>query len=224
MGYVDVRQFGSAADIVGFPGFTVFEKAEEGFRVVFHEQPFANVLSGAEYRYRFVRKGFHDDHRNELLRKLVRSEIVRAIGYHRWQPVGPVPVLNEMIRRSLAGRIGGVGRVGGLFREKPGVVQTAINLVGRDMMEPEGRSAFFIKLLPVGTGGIQEIVCAHDVGLDEIRRVADRAIDMGFRRQMHDCVGFVLVQYPAHFFRVANIVFFKGVGGVRFRRVKRLLA
>src|SRR5690606_14312975 len=52
--------------------------------------------------------------------------------------------------------------------------------------------------LPVGAGGYQQLVGTDDVGLDELGRTVDGAIDMGFGGQVHDGVWLELQQRFAY--------------------------
>ena len=67
-------------------------------------------------------------------------------------------------------------------------MQVAVDLVGGDVVETERRTAFGRQRSPVGAGGLQQLIGADDVGLDELGRAIDGAVDVGLSGQMHDGV------------------------------------
>ena len=64
---------------------------------------------------------------------------------------------------------------------------------------------------PIGARGLQHVVGAGDVGLDEIARPVDRPVDMGFGGQMHHRVGAVTRENPVQRGAVADIGLLEGI-------------
>src|SRR5690606_27701004 len=62
-----------------------------------------------------------------------------------------------------------------------------------------------IKRRPVASGGFQQHVSTDDVGLDKLRRAADRAVNMGFGRQMHNRVRLVFTEYTIKIFTITDV-------------------
>ena len=76
--------------------------------VVLDIQPVAYVLSPAVHGQEPVVPDVVYEQRDQFLWKLVGSVIVRAVGDDRGHPVGVVVSPHEMVRGSLAGRVGAV--------------------------------------------------------------------------------------------------------------------
>ncbi|MNF83659.1 hypothetical protein D3C84_659840 [compost metagenome] len=72
-------------------------------------------------------------------------------------------------------------------------------------MEAEGAFFRLGQRVPVGASGFQQAVGADDIGLNEVRRPIDGAVDMGLSRQVHDGVWLETCQYGAHGGLVDNI-------------------
>ena len=118
----------------------------------------------------------------------MRSIVVRAIGEQDRQSVGVAPGPDQMVGCRLGGRIRRARIVARLLGEISVVCQRAINLVGRDMKEPE-ISCARTKFAPMRERGLEQDIGADDIGVDEFGGTVDRSVDMAFRRQMHDRVG-----------------------------------
>ena len=63
-------------------------------------------------RWRATVKNVHDHERNQLLGKVIRTVVVRAIAGRHLQAVSVVISPHEMIRGGLAGGVGGLGVYG----------------------------------------------------------------------------------------------------------------
>src|SRR5690625_6536743 len=90
------------------------------------------------------REGFalerrEDDLRDELLRKLVGSIIVRAIRYDHRESIGPVPGTDEVVGGCLTRRVGGTRVVGRRLGEVGArrISELNIDIIGRDIDESE---------------------------------------------------------------------------------------
>src|SRR5690606_23364228 len=117
-------------------------------------------------RQRLAIQRVEDDQRDQLLGEVIGAVVVRAVGDQHRQAVGALPGTDQMVGRSLAGRIGRAGRVGrGLGEQVVDAVQVAVHLVGGNVVEAEGFTTAFRQALPVGAGGFQQLVGTDDVGL-----------------------------------------------------------
>jgi hypothetical protein len=122
---------------------------------------------------------------------------------------------DQVIGRRLAGRIGRAGRIrGGLEEQVVDAVQVAVHLIGGDMVETKRFALGGRQCLPVGAGGLEQAVGADNVGLDEIRRAIDGAIDVGLGRQMHDRLGCEALEHGADARLVGDIGLHELVAGV----------
>ena len=120
-----------------------------------------------------------DEQRDDLLGELVRPVVVRAAGHHHGQLVGAEVGPGEQVAACLRG---GVRRVG---LERPLLVPAAlrdraVDLVCRDVHEP---------LDAVAQRRVEQGLGADHVGLDEVGRVQDRAVDVGLGREVDHGVG-----------------------------------
>ena len=100
---------------------------------------------------------------------MIRTVVVRTVGYDGRQTVGAQPRTHEMVAGRLGSGIGagrGVGR--GFGKQIVRAVQITIDFVGGNVMETE-RCLFFRRhLLPMGTRSFQQVERADDVGLDKL--------------------------------------------------------
>ena len=78
-------------------------------------EPVTHVLPIAGDRQQLAGQGVVDDQRDKLFRELIRAIIVGAVADEHQQPIGMMPGPHEVIRCSLGGRVGAVGRNGGGF-------------------------------------------------------------------------------------------------------------
>ena len=79
-----------------------------------------------------------------------RPVVVRAVGGQGRQAVGVLVGAHQVVARGLGGRVGRVGREGRLLGEG-GILrpQRAVDLVGRDVQEPERALAVAAEARPV---------------------------------------------------------------------------
>src|SRR6516162_6783788 len=71
--YIDVAQFGIAADIVGLAHPSSFQNHRQCLRMVVDEQPIANIETSAVNRHCFASEPLDDCQRDELFWELMRS-------------------------------------------------------------------------------------------------------------------------------------------------------
>ena len=84
------------------------------------------------------------------------------------------------------------------------------------MQETEIRFGRTLQLVPVGAHGFEQAEGADDIGLNEIFRAVDRAIDMRFGRKINHCARLVFSQQLADQIKVADIAVGKDMLGVAF--------
>ena len=174
-----------AAHIIAAPVFTLLQHQQQRIGVIFHIEPVANVGAIAIDRQRLTGERIQNHHRNELFREVKGSVVVGAIGQHHRQPVGFMPGAHQMIARGFGGRIGRARIIGSLFREHHRFIgrQTAIDLIGRDMMEAE--MGGFAHRHPEFARGFEHVESAGHIGLDKITGPVNRAVHMALGGQMH---------------------------------------
>src|SRR5262245_42436288 len=105
--------------------------------MIVDEQPVANIEPPPVDQHGFAYEPLDDRQRDELFWELMRPVVIRAIGEQNREPVGMAPCSDQMVRRRLAGRIGGARIVPGLLGKSSVFLQRAINLVRGDMKESE---------------------------------------------------------------------------------------
>ena len=97
-----------------------------------------------------------------------------------------------------------MGGVAGLLgEERPVERQGPVDLVGRDVVE----ASAFPCAVPMLPCGLQQRQRPHHVGPRESERIADRAVDVAFGREMDHPVYVVLREEAAHGVVVADVAF-----------------
>src|SRR5690606_1479883 len=89
---------------------------------------------------------------------------------------------------------------------KPGGAERPEDLISRDMVEAEVALP-----VPPGTRGLEQGVGAIDIGVDELGRSVDRAVDMTFCSEVHHSIGRVFSEDAVDRGAVADIGFDEGV-------------
>ena len=155
---IDVLPLVEPADVVGLGNAAFVENQIDGPGVVFHVEPVAHVLALPVDRERLAVPDIVDEQRDELLRELVGTVVVRAVGHHRGHAVGIVVGAYEVVGRGLGRAVRTVRLVLEVFREETRAVGQMM-LAGRGL-RGEGR------LHAVGIGHLQGAV--HLIGRDMI--------------------------------------------------------
>ena len=133
---LDVRPLVVTADVVDLSGATLRQAAFDRTAMIVHVQPVSNLHSVAVDRKFLAMQDLHDHQGNQLLRKLVGTVVVRAVGRRDVQTERVVVRPDEMITRRLAGRIRRVWLVLMFLRERRITRrQRSVDLVGRDVMK-----------------------------------------------------------------------------------------
>ena len=98
---VDVLPFVESADVVGLCHFALMEDEVDGSCVVFHKQPVAHVLALAIYGQWLAVADVVDEQRYQLLRKLIGSIVVGAVGHDGRHTVGVVECPYKVVAAGL---------------------------------------------------------------------------------------------------------------------------
>ena len=94
---VDVLPLVESTDIVCLSHLTLMEDDVDGAGVIHYIQPVAHVLTLAIYRQRFAVADIVDEQRDELLGELIRTVVVRAVGYDSRHSVCVVEGAHEVV-------------------------------------------------------------------------------------------------------------------------------
>ena len=169
------------------PGAPLREHQQDPRAVILDVQPVAHVAAVAVDRQRPPLERVQDHQRNQLLRKLIRPVVVRAVGDQHRQAVGVEVGAHQMIGRRLARRVRRVRRVRRLLAELPVGAERAVDLVGRDVQEAERRRAPRRRApRSERPRRLEQHERADDVGVDERPRAVDRPIDVRLGGQVQD--------------------------------------
>ena len=98
---VDVLPLVKATDVVGFGYFALMEDEVDGTGMVFYKEPVAHVLAFAIDRQWLAMADIIDEERNQLLRELVRTIVVGAVGHDGRHAVSVVEGANKVVRACL---------------------------------------------------------------------------------------------------------------------------
>ena len=155
--------------------------------VILDVQPVAHVAAVAVDRQRTPLERVQDHQRNQLLRKLIRPVVVRAVRDEDRQPVGVEVGPHQVIGRRLARRVRRVRRVRRLLAEQAVGAERAVHLVGRHVQEAERCARSAPTASPTNCARrLEQHERADDVGVDERPRAVDRPIDVRLGRQVQD--------------------------------------
>ena len=234
---VDVLPLVEAADIISLGNLTLMEDEVDGTGVVLHVEPVAHVLSLAVDRQRLTVADVVDKERYQLLRELVGTVVVRAVGHHHRHAVGIVEGTHKMVGAGLGSAVGRVRIVlRGLQEELVAVgqvvlrarcrrgegrfdalrmrqLQCAIHLVGRDVVEALAL-ILLRQALPVELGSLQQRERTHHIGLCKGEGVFDRAVYVALGSQMDDAVYLLVLHQLQEGVEVADVHLHKLVVGL----------
>ena len=210
---IDIRDLIVPADVVGLPRFPSVKNQVEGTAMVLHKEPVANILAVPVDGQFITRLGIENHQRDQLLGKLIRSVVVRAIRRDNLEAIGRVVGPHEMIGGSLGGRIRRIGTVGRLLGKIALGPEGTIHLVRRDVMKSK-----LPRFIAAFQGGAKQIESTDYVGFDKRRRAFNRPIDMRFSREMDYGVDVVFFETRRDTFGIANIDFLEGIVGRIFQR------
>ena len=196
--------------------------------MVLNEQPVAHVLTLAIDGERLAVADIVDEQRNQLLRELIGSVVVRTIGHDDRHAVGIVVGTHEVVRRSLGGTVRRMRIVlRGLQEELVTIcqvmlstrsgrserwfnalrmrqLQCAIHLVSRDMVEALALVTLR-QCLPIEFGSLQKAQRTHHVGLGKGKRVLDGAVHMALSSEVDDAVDLLVLHQLVESIEIADV-------------------
>src|SRR5579875_2821073 len=147
--------------------------------MIFNKKPVADIQAVAIDGERLALKRVEDHERDQLLRKLPRTIVIRAVGGDDGETIGVVPSAHEHVRGSLGGCIWAVRRVGCGFRKSRIVgAESSVDFIGRDVEKAKGLFISVGQGLPVLTSLMEQVKCADNVGPDKSCRTCNGAIDV----------------------------------------------
>ena len=147
--------------------------------------------------------------------------IVRAVRHQDRQAVGLVPGAGQVVGSGLGGRVGRARIVTALLGKERIRRQRAVDLVGGDVEETEGRLGLPRQPVPMGAGAVEHDLGAHHVGADEGTRIGDRAVDVALGGEMHHGLGPEVGVEGVHGRRIADVGLDQPVAGIVRQRLKR---
>ena len=118
-----------------------------------------------------------------------------------------------MVAGRLAGGIRGMGAVRRGFRKQAVPAQSTVHFVGGNVMEAETLLPFPLQGAVVIQGGLKHGKSPHHVRGNEIARIVNGAVHMGFRRQVHHPVRGILLHGAPHQFGIPHVRMQKTVRG-----------
>ncbi len=181
------------ADVVDLADRAPVEHELDGAVVVLDVDPVAHVATVAVQRHLGAVEQVGGEQRDDLLRELVRPEVVRAAGDDDRQAVGRHVGEGDQVRAGLGRRVRRARRqLVGLG--EAALLDRAVDLVGGDVHEPADADL---------AGDVAQHVGAEAVGAHERVRVDDRAVDVRLGGEVDD--GVVAVHPLEHGVLVADV-------------------
>src|SRR6266487_2257159 len=116
---IDILSLVSSADRVNFAWLALLKSQLYCLAMILHINPIPHIRTISIYRQKLARQRAQNHQRDYLLRILVRTIIIGTIEDNRWQSIRMVIGTYKMITCRLGGRVGGIRRIGCLFREIP---------------------------------------------------------------------------------------------------------
>ena len=179
--------------------------------VVLDVEPVAHVEPVAVDRQRLALERVHQHERDQLLGKLERPVVVRAVARRDRQPVGVVVGPNQVVGRGLARRVRRVGRVGGVLaerRDRPAPSEPYTSSVETWWNRTSARPSPLVQ--PDAPRRLQQRVGPDHVGVDEGVGAVDRAVHVRFGREVHDRSHVVLPEQARRELVVADVAAHEG--------------
>ena len=185
---VDVGALIVAADVVDLADASLLQDEVDGAAVILDVEPVADVLAIAVDRQFLVGQCVDDHQRDELLREMVRTVVVRAARDCRRDLVGAVVSHDEQVSTGLRRRIRARRLEVRLLREEQIRAverQVAVDLIRRYLM---------VAVDAVLAAGVEQHARADDIRLQKNLRILDGAVDMRLRREVDDDVRLLLLE------------------------------
>lgn len=209
---VEVGLFVIAADVVGFARNAFFEDGAQGGAMIADVKPVADIPALSINGNGLASETLENHHGDEFFGKLTGTVVVRAVRHEDGQFVGVLPCAGEVIRGGFAR---GIRRMRGIqigFR-KTGCVnfEGTVNFVRGDMEETESRLFFWTQSPVVAECGLEKVIGAEDVGVNEVFRTVDGSVHVALGGEVHDGIRRVFFKEAVDDGGIANIGLDKGV-------------
>ena len=94
---IDVLPLVETADVISFGNLSLMENHIDSTCMVLHIQPVAHILALTIYWQWLAMTDIVDEQRNQLLRELIWSVVVGAVGHDGWHSVCVVESTDEMV-------------------------------------------------------------------------------------------------------------------------------
>src|SRR5271157_1800127 len=166
--------------------------------MIFDIKPIANIFPIAVNRQRLSLQGIENNQRNEFFRELIWAIIIRTVGYCHRQEESFIVGAHQMVGSRLGRGIWAVGTIWSVFAEKAFGAETAVNLIGADMVKE-------FEFIFAGCGYFQKIKSSDNIGLDKITWSFYGAVNMRFSGKVADGINIILRKYLFQFSGVTNI-------------------
>ena len=183
---LDVGFFVMAAEVVDLADSSLFQHRQNAAAMILDVQPVADVEPLSVNRELFVVGCVVDHQGDQLFRELIGTVIVAATRNGHGQLVRAVVGEHKKIGARFAGRIRARRVDRRVFVEKQVRSverQITVDFVGADLVET---------LNPEFAASIHQDLRSENVGFEEDPGVLDRAVHVGFRREVHHDVGSLL--------------------------------
>lgn len=185
---VDVGALIVTANVVDLANAALLQDQVDGMAVILDVEPVANILAVAVDRQLLIGQRVDDHQRDELLREVIRTVVVRAARDRRRDLVGAVIRHDQEVRTGFRSRIRARRLEVRLLREEQVRTverQVAVDLIRRDLM---------VAVDAVLAAGVEQHARADDIRLQEDLRILDGAVDMRLCREVDDDVRLLLLK------------------------------
>ncbi|MNV66359.1 hypothetical protein D3C71_1591080 [compost metagenome] len=115
-----IRTLVVAADVVHFSQDTFMDDQINRAAMVFNVEPVTNIHPVTVHRQRSIRKCAGDHQRDQLLRELIRTVVIRAAGNIDRQAEGLVVRTHQQVTARFTCGVRAIWRKRSLFRKKSG--------------------------------------------------------------------------------------------------------
>ena len=102
---IDILPLIETTDIISIRNLTLMENHINRTRMILYIQPVAHILTLTIHRQWLAMTDIIDEQRNQLLRELIRTIIIRAVGHNSRQAISIVESTHKVITACLRSRI-----------------------------------------------------------------------------------------------------------------------
>ncbi|MNN28749.1 hypothetical protein D3C81_1423280 [compost metagenome] len=196
-----IRTLVVAADVVHFSQDTFMDDQINRAAMVLDVEPVPNIHPVTVHRKRSIRKCAGDHQRDQLLREVIRTVVIRAAGNIDRQAEGLMVRAHQQVASRFTCGVRAVWRKRSLFRKESGSAQRSIHLIGRYLHEFRDLMLF---------SRIQQHLSAKHIRLHKHIRLQNTPVHMRLRRKVHDHIHTIANQ-GIHRLNICNIRFNKTV-------------